>query len=64
MVFQNEKEAKFMVDFYQFLSEHRIDYKRYDHPAVYTVDDVKRLVPPLPAAIPATWGPWLHDPPQ
>ena len=39
-----------MVDFYQFLSEHRIDYKRYDHPAVYTVDDVKRLVPPLPAA--------------
>jgi Ala-tRNA(Pro) deacylase len=47
---QNEKEAKFMVDFYQFLSEHRIDYERYDHPAVYTVDDVKRLVPPLPAA--------------
>ena len=39
-----------MVDLYQILSEHQIEYKRYDHPAVYTVADVKRLVPPLPAA--------------
>lgn len=39
-----------MVDLYQILSEHQIEYERYDHPAVYTVEDVKRLVPPLPAA--------------
>ncbi len=39
-----------MVDFYQYLDEHQIEYERYDHPPVYTVDDVKRLVPPLPAA--------------
>ena len=39
-----------MVDFYQYLDEHQIEFERYDHPPVYTVDDVKRLVPPLPAA--------------
>ncbi|MDX1709005.1 MAG: prolyl-tRNA synthetase associated domain-containing protein [Desulfobacterales bacterium] len=39
-----------MEDFYQYLAEHQIEYERYDHPPVYTVDDVKRLVPPLPAA--------------
>ncbi len=39
-----------MVDLYQILADHRIEYERYDHPAVYTVEDVKRLVPPLPAA--------------
>ncbi|MGD8963099.1 MAG: prolyl-tRNA synthetase associated domain-containing protein [Desulfobacterales bacterium] len=39
-----------MVDLYQILSEHQIEYECYDHPAVYTVDDVRRLVPPLPAA--------------
>ena len=38
-----------MVDLYQILAEHHIKYKRYDHPAVFTVEDVKRLVPPLPA---------------
>jgi Ala-tRNA(Pro) deacylase len=39
-----------MVDLYQIFAEHHIEYERYDHPAVYTVEDVKRLVPPLPAA--------------
>ncbi len=39
-----------MVDLYQFLADHQVQYERYDHPAVYTVADVKRLVPPLPAA--------------
>jgi len=39
-----------MVDLYQFLARHKIEYERYDHPAVYTVEDVKRLVPALPAA--------------
>ena len=38
-----------MADLYQMLAEHCIEYERYDHPAVYTVEDVKRLVPPLPA---------------
>jgi Ala-tRNA(Pro) deacylase len=36
--------------FFQFLADHQIDYARYDHPPVYTVADVKRLVPKLPAA--------------
>jgi Ala-tRNA(Pro) deacylase len=48
--FQDAKETKPMVDLYQILADHHIEYERYDHPAVYTVDDVKRLVPPLPAA--------------
>jgi Ala-tRNA(Pro) deacylase len=48
--FQNEKEAKPMADLYQILAEHHIEYQRHDHPAVYTVEDTKRLVPPLPAA--------------
>jgi len=43
-------EERSMVDLYQFLARHKIEYERYDHPAVYTVDDVKRLVPQLPAA--------------
>jgi Ala-tRNA(Pro) deacylase len=47
---QNKKEENSMVDLYQMFSEHNIEYERYDHPAVYTVEDVKRLVPPLPAA--------------
>jgi Ala-tRNA(Pro) deacylase len=47
--FQNDTEEKPMVDLYQILAEHRIEYERYDHPAVYTVEDVRRLVPPLPA---------------
>jgi len=39
-----------MNDFYQFLSDHQIDYERHDHPAVYTVEDVHRLVPEMDAA--------------
>jgi Ala-tRNA(Pro) deacylase len=39
-----------MVDLYHILAEHHIEYERHDHAAVYTVEDVKRLVPPLPAA--------------
>jgi Ala-tRNA(Pro) deacylase len=48
--FQNQKEVNPMVELYRFLADNRIAYKRYDHPAVFTVEDVKRLVPPLPAA--------------
>jgi Ala-tRNA(Pro) deacylase len=38
-----------MADFYQFLADNHIEYERHDHPPVYTVADVERLVPPLPA---------------
>ena len=39
-----------MPDIYQFLADNQIEYERHDHPPVYTVADVERLVPPLPAA--------------
>ncbi len=39
-----------MVDLYKYLADHEIGYERYDHPPVFTVEDVNRLVPPLPAA--------------
>ena len=39
-----------MTDLYQFLKERHIEYKRYDHAPVFTVSDVERLVPRLPAA--------------
>ena len=38
-----------MADLYQFLDANRIEYERHDHPPVYTVADVERLVPTLPA---------------
>jgi len=39
-----------MTDIYKFLDNHQIEYERHDHPPVYTVEDVIRLVPPLEAA--------------
>jgi len=39
-----------MTDIYKFLDDHQIEYERYDHPPVFTVEDVYRLVPPLKAA--------------
>ena len=39
-----------MVDLYRFLADHHIAHARHDHPAVFTVEDVKRLVPKLPGA--------------
>jgi Ala-tRNA(Pro) deacylase len=39
-----------MTDIYKFLDGHHIEYERHDHPPVYTVEDVNRLVPPLDAA--------------
>ena len=38
------------MNIYQFLSDHHIPYERHDHPAVYTVEESRRLVPPLPGA--------------
>jgi Ala-tRNA(Pro) deacylase len=39
-----------MMDIYQFLADHGIEYKRHDHPPVFTCEEALRLVPPLPAA--------------
>jgi len=39
-----------MNDFYKFLDENGIRYERHDHPPVFTVEEARRLVPPLPAA--------------
>ena len=38
-----------MADLFGFLETHRIGYQRTDHPAVFTVEEARRLVPPLPA---------------
>jgi Ala-tRNA(Pro) deacylase len=39
-----------MVEIYKFLADHQIKYECHDHPPVFTVEDVNRLVPPLTAA--------------
>ena len=39
-----------MDTFFQFLAQHNVEYERHDHPAVYTVEESERLVPPLPGA--------------
>ena len=39
-----------MIDFFNYLAEHDIAYERHDHPAVYTIEEANRLVPPLPAS--------------
>jgi len=38
-----------MTDLYRFLDKHHLSYQRHDHPPVFTVEDVHRLVPPLDA---------------
>lgn len=39
-----------MTDLYELLAKHDIEYERYDHPAVFTVEEASRLVPELPGA--------------
>ena len=39
-----------MKDIYAFLDGNGIEYERHDHPPVYTVADVHRLIPVLPGA--------------
>ena len=39
-----------MVDLYQFLDAHQIEYERHDHPPVFTCEEAERLVPDMPAA--------------
>ena len=36
-----------MTDLFAFLDAHAVSYARVDHPAVFTVEESKRLVPPL-----------------
>lgn len=38
------------MNIYSFLAEHQIDYKRYDHQAVFTCDEVKQFADDLPGA--------------
>lgn len=38
------------MDIYRFLGDLGVRYQRCDHPPVYTVEEVERLVPPLPGA--------------
>ena len=42
--------VNYMTDFFKFLDTHQIAYERYDHPAVFTVEEADRLVPKLPGA--------------
>ena len=39
-----------MNNIYEFLDKCNIEYQRYDHPPVFTVEDVHRLTPDLPGA--------------
>jgi len=39
-----------MIDIYEFLDNGDIEYQRFDHPPVFTVEDVHRLTPDLPGA--------------
>lgn len=36
------------MEIYNFLDTHGIEYKRYDHPPVFTCEDANRLIPNLP----------------
>ena len=36
------------MDIYEFLHSNAIDYRRVDHPPVYTCEQARELVPPLP----------------
>ena len=39
-----------MPDIYTFLEENGIAYQRFDHPAVYTCEEAKRLCPKMPGS--------------
>ena len=48
-----------MPDLFDFLSAHGITCERVDHPPVFTIEEVERLVPPLDGA--ATKNLFLRD---
>ena len=35
-------------DIYTFLDKHSVEYQKFDHPAVYTVEEAERLTPKMP----------------
>ena len=39
-----------MTDFYKFLDSINVSYERFDHPAVYTVSEAKKLSPEMDGA--------------
>lgn len=39
-----------LADIYKFLESHDVPYERYDHPAVFTVREAKRLSPEMDGA--------------
>lgn len=39
-----------MTNIYRLMEENGIEYEKHDHPPVYTVADVRRLIPDLPGA--------------
>ena len=39
-----------MTDIYEFLDANNVSYERYDHPAVFTVEESKILSPELNGA--------------
>jgi Ala-tRNA(Pro) deacylase len=49
-----------MVDILAYLDEVGIEYEHHEHPAVYTVEDVEQLVPPLAGT--KTKNLFLRDP--
>jgi Ala-tRNA(Pro) deacylase len=48
-----------MPDLFEFLAAHSIPYTRVDHPAVFSIEEVERDVPPLPGV--ATKNLFLRD---
>lgn len=38
------------MDIYRFLEQHGIEYQRFDHPAVFTCEQVNHYIPDLPGA--------------
>lgn len=36
------------MNIYEFLDHHQIEYRRFDHPAVFTCDEAAQLVPEMP----------------
>ena len=35
------------MDIYNYLADHNIAFRRYDHPAVFTCEEAERMLPPL-----------------
>ena len=48
-----------MIDIYAFLNSHKIQYRRFDHPAVFTCEEAKNLCPDMPGI--ATKNLFLRD---